>query len=183
MYNSRPDNDRVKLLPPYRDYEISPSGQIYSHKRNRIITPIIDRNGYLIIRLHDGNGGRQSKAVARLVAETYLPRKGALRNTILYKDYDRTNCHVNNLRWVTRSYAMRYERQLEDREKFNNPQDTVRVSVLGDDHLPMPCGTIAEAAEKYGLLYHEVMISAREENPCPSDVRYTFHSDHPLEAW
>lgn len=176
-----PFDGSVKFNPPFRDYEITPAGEIYSHKRNKYIKAIIDRNGYVIVRLHDGRGMRQSKAVARLVAETYLPHKGPNKNTVLYKDYDRTNVHMDNLRWVTRTYSLRYDSQIEEREHFNDPRHKVRVSTHGIDRLPQPVGTIAEAAEKYGLLYREVWQSAQEERPCATDMRYTFSAEYPIE--
>lgn len=174
-------NTRAKLDPPFRGYEIDMNGDVFSTKRNRVLTPLIDRNGYLMVRMYDGRGYRCARNVGRLVAETFLRKPSAQADTILYKDYDKTNCHVENLRWVTRTYGMRYERQVKDRERFDKFQQKVRVKYQGDDFLPVPCGTIAEAAEKYGLLYNEVLISAREENPCPSDPRLIFSSEYPID--
>lgn len=168
----------AKLPYPFDDYEVNELGEIYSFKRSKVVRPVVDHNGYLLVRLYDGRGNRTSKSVGRLVAENFLEKANKRNNTLIYKDHDRTNCSLDNLKWVTRAYAIRYYKQLEERDHWDQNHMKVRVKEEGSPYLPKPVGTIAEAAEKYGLLYNEIAISASEGRPCPTDMRYTFEPEY-----
>lgn len=158
----------VQLPHPYDEYSITSAGRVFTHKRNFFLKPGVDRNGYAYVRLYDKKGNVMQKNLGRLIGEFFLPVHSESLNTILYKDHDRMNCHPDNLRWVTRSYAMRYHEQQNYYEEFNTHDLRVRRGIVGDLYLPSPAGTVAEAAVEFGLLYTEIAISARENNPCAS---------------
>lgn len=172
------DPHTVRLAYPFEEYLVESSGAVYSEKRKKYLTPFIDSDGYNIIRFRDKQGRLCQRNLARLVAYNFLPKPRRGNNTLMYKDHDRSNCSVSNLRWVTRTYSLRYQRQLTVREEYNTPDMKVRVITLGNVNLPTPVGTIAEAAEKYGLLYYEVEMSARDRTPCLSAPKYSFEWEY-----
>jgi hypothetical protein len=82
----------------------------------RILKPQITGNGYLAIKYWNGEY-ISSKLIHRIVAEAFIPNpKG--KPEVDHIDTDRTNNHVDNLRWVTRS------------ENFKNPLTVKKKSKL-----------------------------------------------------
>lgn len=164
----------VRLPHPLDDYIVEPSGRVYSEKSGIYLQSFPDRHGYLIVRLYDKKGNQIQRNVARLVANNFMPNRRPNARTLIYKNYDRTDCSIGNLKLVTRVYANRYAEQYQERDRYNTPDMSVRVKVEGDIFLPRPVGTIAEAAEEFGLLYHDIEMSARDKTPCLSAPMYTF---------
>lgn len=72
-------------------------------------------NGYSTVRVNGKN-----EYVHRLVAETFKPeRKDAERNEVNHRDGDKTNNHIDNLEWCTRSENLKhaYAHDLHDPAK------------------------------------------------------------------
>lgn len=87
-------------------YGITEDGRVWSFYRNRFRKNVIGNNGYLMINLWDGRKCH-GRLVHRLVAEAYLPNPED-KPHINHKDSDRTNPHVDNLEWCTRSKNMQH---------------------------------------------------------------------------
>lgn len=91
-------------------YEVSNFGVIRraadskSWAKGRVLKQVLDRGGYLQVRLYQGNDGITRK-VHRIVVEAFvgLRPKGF---DINHKDSDKTNNHLFNLEFVTRSENM-----------------------------------------------------------------------------
>lgn len=66
----------------------------------KILTPSHDKKGYMIVNLYDGNGGRKSSKVHRLVACAFLPNPDNKR-CVCHKDNDTSNNCADNLYWGT----------------------------------------------------------------------------------
>lgn len=107
------------MFIPIRDfedrYEISHLGEIFSiaatrrrtdgvvrsFSRKRIATRVND-NGYIITTLYDGKNERIFR-VHRLVLASFAYIPGCDNLDVNHKDGDRTNNHLDNLEWTTRS--------------------------------------------------------------------------------
>lgn len=81
---------RVMRLTPA--YNTSP-GQIKTPQRNK-------KTGYCHVKV-SGSLGKRSMSLHRLVAEAFLPNPNGYKE-IDHIDRDKTNNHIDNLRWCTR---------------------------------------------------------------------------------
>lgn len=92
-------------------YAIDEYGNIFNIKRQKIVKPHKDKDGYLHLmlcvneQLPTGNHKRKDFRVAGLVAKTYLgePPESMIDPTVDHEDGDITNNHYSNLRWMERS--------------------------------------------------------------------------------
>lgn len=91
---------RVRSL----DYKVK-NGHGWRSVRGQILKPFKTWNGYLEITI----GGKNHKhfMVHRLVAEAFIPNPDNLP-IINHKDENKTNNHVDNLEWCTKSYNALY---------------------------------------------------------------------------
>lgn len=85
---------------------VSSFGRIMGHD-GRILKPQLQQNGYYVIKYWNGEY-ITNKLIHRLVAETFISNPEN-KPEVDHIDTVRTNNHVDNLRWVTRS------------ENFKNP--------------------------------------------------------------
>lgn len=101
--------------------------------KGKILKPIKDKNGYLVVTLSKDNKGKTYK-VHRLVAQTFLPNPDNLP-CINHIDEDKTNNRVENLEFCTYQYNNAYGTRIEKikkklRGRFLNRKDTSK-SVVG----------------------------------------------------
>ena len=93
-------NEEWKDIKGYEGlYQISSLGRVYTFKRNKLMTPVKDRKGYLRIKLRV-NTCAKSLSVHRLVAEVFIPNPED-KPQVNHIDEDKTNNMVYNLEWVT----------------------------------------------------------------------------------
>ena len=89
----------MKVIPNFKDYAITPQGEVYSFKSKRIIRPGKDKDGYLIVCLMK-NKKKCMRRKGRLVGHAYhgRPRPG---QTIEHSNGIRTDDRPKNLCWLT----------------------------------------------------------------------------------
>ena len=82
-------------------YSITKEGKVYSHRRDKFLSPRISMDGYNRIALQK-EGYRREYRIARLVAETFIrsPKENEQVNHI---DFNRINDYIDNLEWATPS--------------------------------------------------------------------------------
>jgi hypothetical protein len=91
--------NKFKRIEGFEDYGISKEGEVFSFKRNKVLCPMVEKNGYKRINLYI-NGKEHRKSVHRLVAEAFIENKSNLPE-VNHKNEDKTDNRVSNLNWVT----------------------------------------------------------------------------------
>lgn len=125
-------------------YSVSSDGRVRNDRREREMRLSLNQYGVLKVGLMQ-DGCRVTAQVAVLVAEAFLPEPPPNFDTVIHLNGDRTDCHVDNLMWRPRWFAMKYHRQRNTEE--------LRISALFEE-----VGTgemfesFDEAARRYGLL-------------------------------
>lgn len=103
-------NEEEEWRPVVRfpGYEVSDKGSVRSFKSRKvkILKPGKDSNGYPVVGLYK-DGKRHWLLIHRLVAEAFLEKPGCDYETN-HLDGDKTNNHVDNLDWVTRSENLKH---------------------------------------------------------------------------
>lgn len=121
-------------------YQISNLGRVKSVERKvkhyygerivseRILVPLIDKDGYLNVSLSRGNKVKKGK-IHRLVAQAFIPNPDNLPQ-INHKDECKTNNRVDNLEYCNAKYNSNYGTHNERCAKalINNPK--ISKSVL-----------------------------------------------------
>ena len=93
---------RAKSLDRY----IKGKGHSLKFKKGRILKPMKDNNGYLKVRLCNGEKSKTFN-LHRLVAELFIPNPNNYKE-VNHKDENKTNNVVTNLEWCDRKYNMTY---------------------------------------------------------------------------
>ncbi|HYX07341.1 MAG TPA: HNH endonuclease [Bacteroidales bacterium] len=102
-------------LHPDETYEISDYGRmrrIDKHTHDWKVIEPSDCKGYKIFSFKTDIEGKASvtKLIHRLVAEAFIDRDSDLQNYVIHLDYNKSNNHMDNLRWVTRSTMFAHHR-------------------------------------------------------------------------
>ena len=96
-------------------YQVSDYGRVRNIKfgghprstnQERILTPKVNRYGYLVVHLSDGKHDFHP-SIHRLVANAFLENPLCLPQ-VNHKDENKQNNHVSNLEWCTNIYNTQY---------------------------------------------------------------------------
>ena len=93
---------RAKSLDRY----VKGKGHSLQFKKGRILKLMKDNNGYLKVRLCNGEKSKTFN-LHRLVAETFIPNPNNYKE-VNHKDENKTNNVVTNLEWCDRKYNHNY---------------------------------------------------------------------------
>ena len=89
-----------KTVEGFNDrYEVSTYGKVRNVQRGKLLTPYINRFGYMSVKLFSGNKGKEHK-VHRLVAQAFIENPEQ-KPCVNHKDNNKQNNHVENLEWCT----------------------------------------------------------------------------------
>lgn len=101
----------MKDIPGYENiYSATEDGRVWSHRRNKFMSPYTDRNGYhQLVLIKD----KKPKCfwVARIIANTFIPKIDG-KNIINHKNGVKTDNSVNNLEWCTTGENIRHSRDI-----------------------------------------------------------------------
>ena len=87
-------------------YAITSCGKVWSYKRKKFLTPLVNGNGYMFVNLCK-NGKIKNHLIHRLVAEAYIPNPDNLPQ-VNHKDENKTNNCLQNLEWCDAIYNINY---------------------------------------------------------------------------
>lgn len=93
-------------------YQVSNMGNVkslnYRHTgKERILRPMVIRNGYLIVTLYK-NGKCKRLLVHRLVLMTFAPINNMDKLDVNHRDENKKNNNLDNLEWCDRKYNNNY---------------------------------------------------------------------------
>ena len=87
-------------LPRFPNYQISPSGEVFSITSARVLKSTVCRDtGYRYIILRDAQSYRKKRTLHSLLAEVFIPNPESLPQ-VNHKDGDKLNNQLSNLEWV-----------------------------------------------------------------------------------
>lgn len=139
-------------------YSVNPLGQVRKDSNGRVLHTRLNQYGVPYVGLM--RDWRQCiRSLPRLVATAFLPTPNEIFDTPINLDGDRTNCHIDNLMWRPRWYAIYYVSQFKDR--YMNPINVPVRAVETREVFP----NSLEAACRYGLLEREVVLSVLNQTP------------------
>ncbi len=82
-------------------YKVTDDGRVFTVKYQRFLDTVVDKYGYLKVRLVSTDGGRHRYSVHRLVLENFSPVDGMDKMQVNHKDGDKKNNALSNLEWTT----------------------------------------------------------------------------------
>ena len=88
-----------RKIKDFPNYSASSFGNLRNDKTKRILTPCIASNGYMCVTMRANNKNTYG-LVHRLIATTFCFNLNA-KDKVDHINNDRTNNHINNLRWAT----------------------------------------------------------------------------------
>lgn len=142
------------------NYYISEKGDIYSEVSQKWLTPIVDKDGYLRVRLINYAGVIKAIPVHRLVMMTYQPVPNMNLLEVNHKDGDKTNNSLDNLEWVSNKENIQhaYQTGLRNSVGEHNPGHKLTEKEVFEiiDFLQYTTYTQAEIAVLYNV--HEETI-------------------------
>jgi hypothetical protein len=148
-------------LSGFDGYTIHKSGNIHDTQKGRQVAQQWANNGFQVnLRSSRGARGYTTARVASLVAQIFVPRPDFQADTVIFLDGDRRNHHASNLMWRSRSYAIRYHRQITDPE--------------GQYHLSAPY------VDEYGIVYSSCLDAAIANGLLPTEVRRSAMNNEPV---
>lgn len=146
--------ERWQHIQDFEGYSISDHGRVCNLRRDSILTPSINRQGILKISLYDNALGKPTtRSIGLLVAEAFLDRIGPKFDTPIHLDGDRTNCHIDNLLWRPRWFAVKYHQQFFI-ERFRFDKRHFEDVDTGEEYQDF-----VEPCTKFGLIHNTVIYS------------------------
>lgn len=105
----RKDIDLFEVWKPiqgFEGYEVSSYGRVWSNKKQQLLRPGKNKNGYLIVSLQkDGKGF--TKYIHRLVSEEFILNVNNLP-CVNHKNERKDDNRVENLEWCSYQYNINY---------------------------------------------------------------------------
>lgn len=159
------ERDEWRPVRGFPGYSINPLGQVSRDSTGRLLIPRYNQYGVPYVGLMR-EWQQCIRSLPKLVAHAFLPQPSEIFDTPIQIDGDRSNCQADNLMWRPRWYAVLYNRQFEDR--YDSPIDApVRAKNEGE-RFP---DSLA-AAQRYGLLEREVVLSVINRTPAWPTYQY-----------
>ncbi len=101
----------IEDMPEVKDYSISNYGRIKSYKTDKsgILINGSLLKGYRTLNIKNGDK-RSTKYIHKLVADNFIPKENQLQIFVIHLDFDKSNNHVENLKWVTRNTMFAHQK-------------------------------------------------------------------------
>lgn len=148
-------------------YSVTPTGEVWSHKRKRFLKAFPVGAGYLQIGLCK-DGKKTNHYIHRLVAEAYLDNPDGLPQ-VNHKDENKLNNAVENLEWCdslyNNNYGTKKEKQMkpvyceELNQVFNSSEEAAIVLNVSQSNISKCCRGEYKSCLGYHLKYVEKRAS------------------------
>lgn len=143
-----------KRIPDFPEYLVSNHGRVINHETDHIKTPTPNQLGIPNVCFSQKRI-QSRRGLALLVANAFLePHIRPTFTTPINLDGDRFNCHVDNLAWRPRWFALEYHAQYKKDTPFNFTGG-VEIDETGESFV-----NVRDCAKKYGLLERNIIIGA-----------------------
>lgn len=110
--------EKYCIIENFDNYAVSNYGNIKNIKNGRILTPVVNKNGYYAYTFCQ-NGIRKNLKIHRLVA-LYFVENPNNYPYVNHKDGNKLNNNINNLEWCTPKYNDNHARK-NGLKKQNKP--------------------------------------------------------------
>lgn len=88
-------------IPNFSKYEINLQGQVRNIRTKQILSQRLDKKGYYVLALTNDNEMGTTKALHRLLMETFKPMEGMDKLTVNHINHVKTDNQLDNLEWLT----------------------------------------------------------------------------------
>ena len=156
-----------KDIENHKGYMVSSKGNVKSLSyrktgKEKILTPSINRQGYLFVTLH----GKQLQ-VHRLVANAFIGNGGGL--LVNHKDENKQNNNIGNLEWCDASYNLAYNgnrRKIADKHQ--------KMIQAHKDGRCIKFDSITKAANHFGVSIQAISscLNGRTKTSCGYEWKY-----------
>lgn len=159
--------ERWEIIQGFSRYAVSTHGRIKIVGHDQIRRINVNQRGMPMTFLIDDHGVRHTKLLPRLVAEHFIPQPDERFDTPINLNGDRSNCHVANLLWRPRPFAIRFNRQY-NWDIFHG--DETRLLLLDTEE---EFESVRQPVRRFGLVCTDVWANARTRSPVwPTQQRY-----------
>ena len=141
-----------RAIPGFPLYVINEEGQVRRKDREHPVRVHLNQQNVAYVSLMRGDE-QFHRGLARLVLKTFVPQKLDAFDTPINLDGDRMNCHVDNLMWRPRWFAIQYHHQFKVR--FEDPIEQPIIDVDTGRHFQGSW----DACTKLGLLEKDLVAS------------------------
>lgn len=148
------NNAEWHMISEHTRYDISNDGYVRNRYTGRILRGARDRDGYRTVMLYN-DGKKYTKKIHRLVAQYFL-EPDPERDQVNHKDGNKTNNHVSNLEWCTRSENTRHAYEHKLFEANMRPAIEAHTKIKRDRYpeiwvMRKQGTTLKNIAEMYGV--------------------------------
>jgi len=133
-------------------YKVSDKGEVYGVKRDKVLKPKINKNGYKELGLYI-KGKAHFKYIHRLVAEAFLENKDNLRE-VNHIDSNKKNNSLENLEWCSSSQnSVHYHQTTGKRGIYFNKASKKWMARIKIDNITTYIGLFKTEEEAYKAYY------------------------------
>jgi len=149
-------------------YAISNFGRIRSFKNSHdgVVIKGSLLKGYNILNVKLQNKKRTTKYIHKLVAELFIPKDNPYQEFVIHVDYNKSNNHVSNLKWVTQQtmYAHHKINPNYKRGTINNAKLTETDVIRLKKKLKRGKNKLYKIAKEFGITHTQLNRIRSGEN-------------------
>ena len=149
-------------------YEVSREGLIRNFSTQKLLKPYPLPDGSMGVKLQIG-GKQSQQLVRRIVADAYCPKPTENSDSVIQKDYVKSNCAASNLAWRPRWFAWRYYRQSQEPIKQDWQIRPIRNRITNVLH-----ANVVDAGLYDGTLWFDIYRSAQQRTWAFPGMQYEF---------
>lgn len=163
-------DEQWSYIQEFPGYAVSNFGQVANLRRDSLIRPVPNAQGIAMAGFFY-RGHHTTRSVPLLVANAFLPKTNPAFNAPIQLNGDRMFCHVRNLMWRPRWFAVVYHQQFSKPE-FHDPDADLEIEDTGEQFKGW-----AEPSVVYGLRYIDIIMSyTNHKGTWPTGQRFIRHN-------